>query len=79
MEFVSLLLPGRRGPWGRRAKDNHLFINVIFWILRTGVSWREFPPKYGGWKNTHHRFWHWRDKGTWEHIFANLMDMSNFE
>lgn len=29
------LLPGKRGGWGRVAKDNRLFINAIFWILRT--------------------------------------------
>ena len=37
------------------------------------------PPEYGGWKNTHRRFCRWRDKGTWEHVLANPMDMPNFE
>ena len=35
--------------------------------------------EYGGWKNTHRRFCRWRDKGTWEHVLANLMDMPDFE
>lgn len=25
------------------------------------------------------RFCRWRDKGTWEHVLANLMDMPDFE
>lgn len=29
-------LPGRRGVWGGIAEDNRLFINAVFWILRTG-------------------------------------------
>jgi len=27
-------LPGREGVWGGIAKDNRLFINAVFWIIR---------------------------------------------
>ncbi len=30
-------LPGRKGAWGRVTYDNRLFINAVFWILRTGA------------------------------------------
>ena len=53
-------LPGRRGVWGGIAEDNRLFINAVFWILRTGAPWRDLPPDYGGWSNTHRRFIRWR-------------------
>lgn len=43
-------LPGRKGQWGREAKDNRQFINAVFWILRTGSPWRDLPPDYGDWK-----------------------------
>src|SRR5450631_3182304 len=56
-------LPGREGVWGGRAQDNRRFINAVFWILRTGAPWRDLPPDYGGWSNTHRRFIRWRDKG----------------
>ena len=36
--------------WGREAKNNRLFINAVFWILRTGAPWRDLPPDYGDWK-----------------------------
>ena len=33
--------------------------------MRTGAPWRDFPPDYGDWKNTHRRFCRWRDRGVW--------------
>ena len=46
-------LPGRKGVWGGQATDNRLFINAVFWILRTGAPWRDLPPEYGGRSTTH--------------------------
>ena len=46
-EKISPNLPGRKGAWGRVAKDNRRFINAVFWILRTGAPWRDLPPSYG--------------------------------
>ncbi len=36
MEYMEPLLPGRKGSWGGKARDNRLFINAVFRILRTG-------------------------------------------
>ena len=77
--LLEPLLPGRPGSWGGKAKDNRLFINAVFWILRTGAPWRDLPPEYGDWKNTHRRFCRWRDKGIWGDILSRLMDMPDFE
>ena len=30
--------------------------NAVFWIMRTGAPWRDLPPDYGDWSNTHRRF-----------------------
>ena len=68
-ELLEPLLPGRPGSWGGIARDNRLFVNAVFWILRTGAPWRDLPLDYGDWKNTHRRFSRWRDKGTWEKLF----------
>jgi transposase len=72
-------LPGRKGSWGGLAKDNRQFINAVFWILRTGAPWRDLPPDYGGWSNTHRRFIRWRDKGIWEALLEQLVDSPDFE
>ncbi len=72
-------LPGRKGAWGGRAKDNRQFINAVFWILRTGAPWRDLPPDYGGWSNTHRRFIRWRDKGIWENLLEALIQEPDYE
>lgn len=72
-------LPGRAGKWGGVARDNRAFINAVFWILRTGAPWRDLPPDYGDWKNTHRRFCRWRDKGVWERVLAELIDEPDME
>ena len=72
-------LPGRPGGVGSPAKDNRRFINAVFWILRTGAPWRDLPPDYGGWKNTHRRFCRWRDRGVWESLLEGLIDDPDYE
>jgi transposase len=78
----SLLEPhlsGRPGAWGGNARDNREFINAVFWILRTGAPWRDLPPEYGDWKNTHRRFCRWRDKGIWETLLETLIVDPDYE
>ena len=72
-------LPGRKGVWGGIAQDNRLFINAVFWILRTGAPWRDLPPEYGGWSNTHRHFIRWRDKGIWEALLEKLVTEPDYE
>ena len=40
-------LPGRAGAWGGVAKDNRLFINAVFWIMRTGACGATCRPTWG--------------------------------
>lgn len=62
-ELLKHHLPGREGAKGVAARDNRLFINAFFWILRIGSPWRGLPPDYGNWKNTHRRFCRTGTKG----------------
>ena len=77
--LLEPLLPGQRGQWGGIAKDNRCFLNAVFWILRTGAPWRDLPPDYGDWKNTHRRFCRWRDKGIWENMLEILVQDPDYE
>ena len=77
--LLEPLLPGRKGSWGGQAVDNRQFINAVFWILRTGAPWRDLPPDYECWSNTHRRFCRWRDKGIWEPLIEKLMIDPDYE
>ena len=43
-------LPGKASDAGATAKDNRLFLEAVFWRVRTGSPWRDLPPAFGNWK-----------------------------
>ena len=78
-ELLEPHLPGRKGTHGVTACDNRSFLNAVFWILCTEAPWRELPPDYGDWKNTHRRFCRWRDAEVWEILLEILVAKPDFE
>ena len=71
---IESYLPGLQGIWCGITQNNRRFIDAVFWVMRTGALWRDFPPDFGGWSNTHRRFIGWRDKGIWEKLLEVLID-----
>ena len=78
-KIIEHHLPWRAGTKSRSAKDNRKFINAVIWILQTGAPWRDLPPEYGDWNNTHRRFTRWRDKGIWAKLFEIVKRDPDFE
>ncbi len=56
-----------------------MFLNAVFWKLRTGVPWRDLPPQFGCWNNVWRRFQRWRELGVWEKLLAQFADEPDFE
>ena len=58
-------------------------MDAVCWILHTGAPWRDLPPDYGDWKNTHRpprlRPGSWRDRGVWAGLLEAVMDDPDFE
>ena len=68
------------GNWGGgNANDNRVFVNGVFWILRTGAPWRDLPPQYGKFNAVHQRYKRWCDRRWWDEILAELIDDPDFE
>ena len=42
--------------------------------MHTGAPWRDLSAGYGDCKNTHRRFYRWRDKGIWEKLLETFYD-----
>ena len=77
--WLAPQLPGQAGQWGGIAKDNRLFINAVFWILRTGAPWRDLPPEYGKLGTVNQRFNRWCKRGIWEKMLELLMRVLLFQ
>ncbi len=66
------MLPGKRSDLGRSGEDNRLFVNGVFWVLRSGARWSDLPEHYGKYKTVHKRFTRRSRAGVWERVFTLL-------
>ncbi len=68
---IQPLLPHKgRGP---KRKDDRTILNGIFYILRTGVPWRDLPERYGPHTTVYNRYVRWGLRGVWRDIFEALV------
>ena len=47
-------------------------VEAIFYMLRTGVAWRDLPGCYGPWKSVYTRWRRWCALGLWQEILRLL-------
>lgn len=71
---IEPLLPGQRSGHGGVAKDNHLFLNAVWYVAKTGIAWRDLPARFGTWDTVYHRYNEWCKKGVWQRIFDAVQD-----
>lgn len=64
--IIEPLLPGgaSKKSRGRPRKDDRRVLNGIFFILRTGASWRDLPERYGSYTTAYNRFNRWAKRGV---------------
>jgi len=72
--LLAPLIPEPR-PGGRpRSVDLREVLNAIFYLLRTGCSWRMLPHDLPPWGTVHYYFRRWRIDGVWVRIHDALRD-----
>jgi putative transposase len=49
-------------------------INAIFYVVRSGCSWRLLPHEFPPWRSVYHCFRQFRLDGTWERMHAALRE-----
>jgi transposase len=45
-----------KNPRPRKQRDPSYVMNGIFWILQTGSSWKDLPPRYPPYQTCPRRF-----------------------
>lgn len=58
---------------GRPSEDLHEIINAIFYVQKTGCSWRSIPHDLPKWETVYGYFRRWSLDGTWELIHNHLV------
>jgi transposase len=58
-------------PTSRKSAstDDRKIMNAIFYVLRTGMPWRDLPERYGPYTTAYNRFNRWSRRGIWKRIF----------
>jgi len=73
-QIIAPLIP-RAKPGGRpRTIDTREVINAIFYLLKSGCTWRLLPNDFPEWKIVYHYFSAWKKDGTWKKIHDKLRD-----
>ncbi|MGO8865951.1 MAG: IS5 family transposase [Alphaproteobacteria bacterium] len=65
-------------PQSRKSarRDDRKIMNAIFYVLRTGMPWRDLPERYGPYTTAYNRFNRWSRRGIWRRIFDKLASKS---
>ena len=56
--------------------DDRKIVNAIFYVLRTGMPWRDLPARYGPYTTAYNRFNRWSRRGIWRLVFDKLASKS---
>ncbi len=70
--LIASRVPGKEGDPGCHGRDNRLFIEAVFWIVRTGSPWRSLPPHFGKWYTNYTRYRRWMQKRVWPVVMSAL-------
>jgi transposase len=73
--FIKCILPTK--VRGVKRVDDRRVLNGIFYVLRTGIPWRDLPQQYGPYTTVYNRFNRWSKAGVWDRIMDAVVDAHN--
>lgn len=77
-DLIKHLVPkGKSG--GRPPSNRRQIINAIFYVLRSGCSWRMLPKDYPKWQTVYGLFRKWKKRGIIKKIHDYLRDLTRLK
>jgi len=73
-EAILLYLRTVRGLHCKDAHKLRIFIEAIWFMVRTGSQWRLLPCYYGSWRAVHRKFKRWVDRDIWQGLMEFMKD-----
>jgi putative transposase len=71
-ELIKPYVPEARSGGRREEYPKREILNGMFYLLRSGCSWRMLPHDLPPWRIVYYSFWQWRKDGTW-HLIHDLL------
>jgi putative transposase len=65
-DVIQHLVPDAKAGGRPEAYPKRDILNAIFYLLRSGCSWRMLPHDLPPWRIVYHYFRQWRLDGTWQ-------------
>jgi putative transposase len=74
-EKMKPLIPPPKSGGRPRIVQMREVLNGIFYLVRSGCSWRMLPNDFPPWGTVHYYYWRFRREGLWERINDTLREM----
>ena len=74
-EKIKPLIPPPKSGGRPRIVQMREVLNGIFYLVRSGCSWRMLPNDFPPWGTVHYYYWRFRREGLWQRINDTLREM----
>ncbi len=71
-DVIEPHLPVPPAPGRPRLHPLREILDAVFYVLKSGGSWRLLPHDFPPWKTVYHYFRAWRIDGTWRRLHEAL-------